>query len=121
EYDGLRIDGATVPEPDSARRAMYLEADDLARGQQFGAELSGLPACPVGQLGAGHAVGKAEVVLDPGALARLAAGRRPFDQDGSQALRCPVDRGPESGRAAADDDQVVEGLRRRGGEAHPAG
>ena len=35
-----------------------------------------LPAGPVGELRAGDAVGEAEVVLDPAALAGLAAGRR---------------------------------------------
>ena len=48
-------------------------------------------------------VGEAEVVLDPRALARLAAGRRALDEHRAQALGRAVDRRRQPGRAAADD------------------
>ena len=99
---------AAVVEGHLAGGALRLEADDRSGGQQLGAEAERLPPGPVGQLIAGHAVGKAEVVLDPRALAGLAAGRRPFHDDGLQSLRGRVHRRAEPGRAAADDHQVVE-------------
>ena len=94
-------------------RAGHLQADHVAGGEQLGAELDRLAAGPVGELRAGDAVGEAEVVLDPAALPGLAAGRRALDQHGAQALGGAVDGRAEPGRAAADDDQVVEVGRRR--------
>ena len=69
----------------------------------------------------GDAVGEAQVVLDPGALAGLAAGRGPLDQDGPQPLGRAVHGRAEAGRAAADDDEVVELLGRGGGQADVGG
>ena len=120
EDDGVRVDRGAVGEPDRPGRAVDLQADHLAGGQHLGAELGRLPPGPVGELRAGHPVGEAEVVLDPGALAGLAAGRGPLDQHGPQPLGGAVDRRAEAGRAAADDDEVVEVGRRRGRQAHLA-
>ena len=119
--DRVRVDGAAVGEPDAARGAVDLQADHVARGEHLGAELGGLPPGPVGQLRPGHPVREAKVVLDPRALARLAAGRGALDQHGAQPLGRAVHRGAKAGRAAADHDQVVELLGRGGGQAHPAG
>ena len=65
--------------------------------------------------------GKAEVVLDPRTLAGLAAGRGAFDEHRAQSLGGAVDGGGQAGGPAADDDQVVELLRRCGGQAQRVG
>ena len=75
----------------------------------------------VGQLAARHPVRKAQVVLDPRALAGLAAGRGAFDEHRAQTLGGAVDGRGQAGGAAADDDQVVEVLRQRGGQAQRVG
>lgn len=108
EDHGVRGDSGAVREPDDARRASDLQPGDLARGQYLGTELRGLTPGPVGELCPGHSVRKAEIVLDARALARLAAGRGTFHEDGPQALGGPVHRRTQSGRSAADDDEVVE-------------
>ena len=59
-----------VAEPDRPGRAVHLQADRLAGGQQLGAELDRLSPRPVGELAAGHPVGEAQVVLDPRGLPR---------------------------------------------------
>src|SRR6266540_792394 len=93
EDDAVRRDGRAVGEVHRPARTGRLQPDDVAGGEQFGAEPDGLAASPVGQLVAGHAVGKAEVVLDPRTLAGLAAGRGALDQDGTQPLGRAVHRG----------------------------
>ena len=108
EHDAVGGDLRAVAELHDAGRAARLQADDVAGGEHLGAELRGLAAGPVGELGAGHAVGEAEVVLDPRALPGLPAGRLALDEHGAQALRRPVDGAAQPGRAAADDDEVVE-------------
>ena len=86
---------------------------------RLGAELGGLAAGAVGQLGAGDAVGEAEVVLDPAALPGLPARGLPLDEHGAQPLGRAVDGGAQPGRAAADDHEVVELLPRVDGQARP--
>ncbi len=119
--DGMRVDGGAVRERHPPRRAADLQAGHLPGGQHLGAELGGLPAGPVGQLRSGHPVREAQVVLDPRALPGLPAGRELLDQHGPQPLGRAVHRGAQPGRAAADHDQVVEVLGRRGGQPDPRG
>jgi hypothetical protein len=104
----VRGDRRPVGEPYGPRTAVDLESRHLARGEDLGTELRGLPAGPVGELRPRHAVGEAEVVLDPGTLPGLPAGRRPLHEHGPQPLRGSVHGGPQSGGSAADDDEVVE-------------
>ena len=119
--DGLCAQGRTVGEADRARGAVALQRDDVAGGDQFGAELGGLATGPLGELGARDAVGKAEVVLDARALPGLPACRRSLDEHGLQPLGRAVHRGAETSGTAADDDQVVEVLRGGGDETDPVG
>ena len=93
----MRGDLAAVGERTARDRAAHLQPDHVAGGEHLGAELARLPARPVGELGAGHAVGEPEVVLDPRALARLAAGGLPLDEHGAQPLRRAVHRRAEPG------------------------
>ena len=101
-------DLAAVVEANGSRRRPHVEADDVAGGEDLGAELVGLPAGSVGELGAGHAVGETEVVLDARALPRLPSRRPPLDQHRAQALRRGVYGGAKPGRSTADDHDVVE-------------
>ena len=77
------------------------------RDQQLGAEADRLPAGALAQLVAAEAAGKAEVVLDPGGGACLAAAGRALDQQRPEPLRRAVHRGRQSGGTAADDHDVV--------------
>src|ERR671935_1444853 len=70
------------------------------------AELSRLESRPPGELGAGEARRKAEVVLDPRARARLAARGEALDHERAEALRGGVDRRGEPGRATAEHHDV---------------
>ena len=54
--DRVRVDGAAVGEPHGAFGSVDLQGGGRAGGDQFGAELLGLPARPIGQLAAGHPV-----------------------------------------------------------------
>src|SRR5258707_15559871 len=100
--DRVRVDGAAVAEPDGSCAAVDFQRGGGAGGDEFGAELFGLLARPLGQLAARHPVRKPEVVLDPRALARLAAGRGAFDEHRAQTLGGAVDGGgPARGPPAA--------------------
>src|SRR5919201_5681265 len=74
-----------------------------------GAELSRLERRTPGELGAGEARRKAEVVLYPRARARLTARGEALDHERAEALGGGVDRRGEPGRTAAEHDDV-EGL-----------
>ena len=63
---------------------------------------------------------EAQVVLDRGALAGLAAGRLALDDDRAQALGGGVHGRGEPGRSAADDADVVQRLLRPGPQARAA-
>src|SRR6266568_3563095 len=106
----------SVPSSKRTTRAAHVQGDHVAGGEYLGLELAGLPARPLGELRPGHAVGEAEVVLDPGALPGLAADRLALDQHRVQALGRAVDGRAQPGRSAADDDQVVEVAYRRRGQ-----
>ena len=63
------------------------DADGRMAHQQLGAEALGLRRRAPGEVGAGDAVGKPEIVLDHRARAGLAAGRVLLDQQRPSALR----------------------------------
>ena len=73
--------------------------DDVAGKHHLRAEAPGLRDGAVREIGAGQTFGEPEVVLDRCALARLAAGRFPLDDDGLQAFGRAVDGRRESRRA----------------------
>src|SRR4051794_39787781 len=80
---------------------------DRARDEDLGAEPQRLLERAGREVRTGHALREAEVVLDPGRGARLAAWRLALDHDGAQALGravhgCREPRGP-----GADDHRVV--------------
>src|SRR5919197_5132194 len=74
-----------------------------------GAELSRLERRPPGEVGAGEARRKAEVVLDASARARLTARGEALDHERAETLGGGVDRRGEPGRTAAEHNDV-EGL-----------
>lgn len=61
----MRRELGAVAEAHDAGGTSGLQPSDLAGRQYLRAELLCLPAGAVGELGTGHAVGEAEVVLDP--------------------------------------------------------
>ena len=94
---------------------------DRACHEDLRAEPAGLLQRPAGELLARYPRREAEVVLDPGRRAGLAAGRLALDHDGSQALRRAVDGCRQAGRPGADDHGVVLGRGRLGGESQELG
>ena len=107
----------------------FLQLDDvplLARLERLravgtggpGAELPRLRDRAAGQLGAGDAGGKAEIVLDPPRRARLPAERGALDEERVESLGGAVHRRAQAGRPTADDQQVHL-LARRELEADP--
>ena len=107
----------TSPPSRCTCRVVGVDPRDLARDEDLGTEPPRLLQRPAGKLVAGDARREAEVVLDPGRGARLAARGLALDHDRPQALRGAVDRGREAGRAGADDHRVVLGCGRLGAEA----
>ena len=97
------------------------EADDRRGDGQTRAELVGLQDRALGQLAAGDAGGKAEVVLDAHAAAGLAARRRALEHHRAQPFRGAVDGRGQPGRSGADDDQVVDRLLERPADAERLG
>ena len=77
-----------------------------ARGAEVSAELLRLHKGSLSQVAARDPGGEPEVVLDPRAGAGLTAGCDAVDAQGSEPLGGAVDGGGQSGRAAADDDEV---------------
>ncbi len=78
-----RADRIAVGEADCASWSIYFEPDDVPRSDEFGAEFDRLPSCSLGQLRAGHPIGKAEVILDARTLPGLPAGGDSLNQNGS--------------------------------------
>jgi hypothetical protein len=114
--DAAGEDDGPSPEDVAAVQVQLTSRDvdsrNRARHEDLGAEPSRLLQRPARKLVPGHARREAEVVLDSGGGAGLAAGRLPLDDDRLQPLRRSVHRGGQSRRARADDHGVV--LRDRG-------
>ncbi len=113
--------------PETVAPSAEDQLERLTAGAQFGdgagsrdrrAELVSLDQRASGQVGPGQPGREAEIVLDPGTRSRLAADGNPVEQDGVQALGCPVHGGGQSGRAGPDDHQV-EDRTGRCGERQP--
>ena len=88
--------------PASQSRRTTVRADG-----HLGAELLGLRQRASGQRLPGDAGGKAEVVLDARARARLPAGRGALEHQHVQPLGRGVDRGRQPRRPGADDHDVA--------------
>ena len=111
---------AAARERDDALRSARLELVDLLDRQQLGAEAARLVVRAAREVGAGEAVREAEVVLDPRALAGLAAGRLALHEHGAQPLGRAVHRRREPGRPAADDDRGRRSRARPGSRCRAA-
>ena len=92
ENHRVRADRIAVGESDRARWSIYLEPDDVAGGDELGAEFHRLPPRAISELRARYAVGKAEVVLDARTLPGLPAGGDSLDQHRPQSLGRAVHR-----------------------------
>src|SRR3954447_11691361 len=86
-----------------------LNARDLV-GDEPRAEALGLVAELLHELGAHDPVGETRVVLDVGGLLEQAAPEQALDHERTQIDARGVQRGRVSGRAAADDDHVLDVL-----------
>jgi hypothetical protein len=109
-----------VLHPDQVALGAGLERGDLVHEQELGAEGPRLLVGALGELGAGHAAGEAEVVADVRARAGLTADRLALDHERAQALRGRVDGRREPRGSRADHDHVVVALSRQVGR-HPVG
>ena len=89
---------------------LFSERLGLARCGHAGTEFLCLHQRTLGQLGAGDAGWEPEVVLDAGARAGLPTDPETLDAKSGEALRCAVEGGGESGRAAAHHDEVEAAL-----------
>ena len=98
-----------------------VDASDRPGDEDLGAEPAGLLERSARQLVAGDARGEAEVVLDPGGRARLAAGRLALDHDRPEPLGRAVHGGCQAGGARADDHRVVLRGRRLGRDVEQLG
>ena len=98
-----------------------VDASDRPRDEDLGAEPACLLERPARQLVARHARGEAEVVLDPGGRARLAAGCLALDHDRPEPLGRAVHGGRQAGRPRADDHRVVLRGRRLGRDLEELG
>src|SRR4029450_4021003 len=107
----------SIVEPDLPSRASDIQANDRTRRQQLGAEALRLPACPVGELVAGHTIGKTEVVLNSGAPPPPPPSRGPLHAHGLEALRRGVPGSAKACRAATNDHHVIELALRGGAQA----
>src|SRR5207237_7993700 len=89
DHDGARADTLAVREPELEARpvgvAVALEAHDLVRDRELGAELLRLVVGARRQREAGDAGREAEVVLDPRRRARLAAEGAAVEHDHGEA------------------------------------
>ena len=82
------------------------ELDRAVEARQHRVEAARLQRGLARQLGARDAGREADVVLDPGARAGLAAGRPGLGDERPQPLRAAVDGGREPGGPAAEHDEV---------------
>ena len=74
QHDGMAEHAGAVVEDHPPGRTLHLKTDRCPRRDELRAEPQRLTSRPIGELAAGHAVGEAEIVLDPRALTGLAAG-----------------------------------------------
>ena len=102
-----RAEHAAAVERDGVAVLVRRDRVDRARHDDLGAEPQRLLARLGREVVARDAAREAEVVLDARRGAGLAPGRLALDEQRAQALRGAVDRGRETGRAAADDHDVV--------------
>ena len=98
-----------------------VDARDRPRDEDLGAEPARLLERPARQLVARHARGEAEVVLDPGGRARLAAGCLALDHDRPEPLGRAVHGGCQAGGPGTDDHRVVLRGRRLGRDVEELG
>ena len=116
---GSRHDFAAIAERETLVSRIDRDSGHFERREKLRAEPLRLRQGAARQLAAADAGRKSEIVLDPGAGARLSARRVPVEQQCPQPFRCAVHRRRKAGRTGADDHEVVhiEGGRERSAEA----
>lgn len=114
-----RLDSGVVGQHDPQTLVGGVQPGSLAGACDTGTEFLCLHCGAAGQLSAADAGGEPEVVLDPRAGCSLPASGDSSKQQRPQAFRRAVDRGSQSSRASANDDQIQELPRRRAGRTGP--
>ena len=110
-----------VPSVEVHMACRGVDPGDRAGDEDLGPQSPRLVQRLAREVVAGDAGREAEVVLDAGRRARLAAGRLALDGDDPKSLRGAVDGRGEPGRAGPDDDDVVLGVLRLGREVEELG
>src|SRR5258708_20859179 len=108
EEQGVTGDFAAVGHFDDAIGAFDADAGGFLRRKNCHAEASGFHYGAAGEVASTEAGGKAEIIFDAGAEARLAARGFAFDHDRAEAFGSAVNGGGEAGGAATDDGEVVK-------------
>ena len=107
EDDRGGADLAAVGERDMDALALAPDRGRVVHEGELGAEDPGLLVGALGQPATADSARKAKVVADQRARGRLATDAAVVDNQRAEALRGAIDRCRESGRPAADDDDVV--------------
>ncbi len=105
------IVGQRQSEAASVCALQRLEAHHLVGDRHFDAEFLRLIVGARHQRNAADAGWKAEIILDAGRRARLAAERTTVEHQGGKPFRSCIDAGREPGRSGADDRNVIEQVR----------
>ena len=97
-----------IVEPKDGLVVLELQASNLGRGRELGAEFLGLQNGAVRKVGTGNAGREAEVVLDLRGSTGLSARGGRIDHGGGQPLRRSVHRRSQTSRASTDHHQVID-------------
>src|SRR5580658_5021587 len=84
-----------------------LAADSLSGDDDFGTQTLSLLSCPTCQFPSAETIGKSEIIVDPGCASRLAADRRPFENDGSQSFGGPVYGSAQPSRSRSINRKII--------------
>jgi hypothetical protein len=121
EQDRRRAYLVSARESDDPGKTVDRDALGFPQVDDLGVEATALTQGALRQVGAGKPARKAEVVLDPRALARLPAWGIAFDQRRAQPFRSSVDGAGQARRSSADDHEVVAAVQWPRGQAQRFG
>src|SRR5437667_8830244 len=106
DHDGACRDSATIFQFDDVGSAVAGKPRSFGE-QHLGTELLRLYVRPRGQIVSGHPRWKTQIVLDPRTGPGLTSGRIGLHQQDVKTFGGTVNRGGQSSRSCADDDQIT--------------